>query len=585
MVKLPSLREICAEELRLDDPTQKRLRADTKTFRAAWIEDNGGPDNVTSNRELALRFLTDGNAAVGVKPGSLLWQTSGLDPNHLQNILPRDDEIVLRGVERVFEKLECYARDKRKTHGRTTSVGGQTIGEDEDVSSSKDTGCQSLLRVPGQDDLTNIPDLVEALENNARATGRGERVDQIGQHPRPTGTQVEDKPSAHRHRESDAIWDPIFGDVPIPADNPKDKEYEPSWRLSDEPTRLPATPKEIERRNQLPPSQRSRESTLIPMEEALNCINKRKRNQCRKSNKSPGTAGKSKLGLEDAENVIKDTTLTDAQTLAFPRPKRDVAGRLFATTEPTLSISQFSPTMDQSAAKRQKLQKPPESPSPTNLSQATGGRPWPIGPRRPTSDNCAMDVTAPSLRSEREIPDSPSSVVEDEVDNRSIDKRDDRSRTYVSPTSPNEGKLDEEDSQELYDSTTRESSVQVENLSRREESVELGSYSAENRVDGPGQPAGGFTDLPPNIWILTPNLSWMCWNKASMDTVTLHAMSEEVKSHMKVESLPGLTMRISDRKENWIIVLRPDEELRHEDIKAMVKANPRIRDVYYSPVA
>ena len=209
---------------------------------------------------------------------------------------------VLRGVERVFEKLERYARDKRKKHGRTTSVGGQTIDEDEDedVSCSKGDGCQSLLRVPGQDD--HIPDLVEALENDARASGRGERVDQIGQHPRPTtGTQAENKPSAHRHQESDAISDPIFGDVPIPADNPKDKEYEPSWRLSDEPTRLPATRKEIERRNQLPPSQRSRESTLIPMEEALNCFSKRKRNQCTKPDKSPGTAGKSETGREDAE--------------------------------------------------------------------------------------------------------------------------------------------------------------------------------------------------------------------------------------------------------------------------------------------
>ena len=241
--------------------------------------------------------------------------------------------------------------------------------------------------------------------------------------------------------------------------------------------------------------------------------------------------------------------------------------------------------MDQSAAKRQKLQKPPESPSPTTLSQAIGGKPWPIGPRRPTSDNCAMNVRAPSLRSEREIPDSPSSVVDDEVDRRSNDKGDDRSWTYVSPTSPNEGKIDDEDSQELYDVSRRESSVQVENLSRREESVELGSLPPGNRADGPGQPAGGFTDLPPNIWILAPNLSWMCWNKASLDAVTLHAMSEEVKSQMKVESLPGLTMRISDRKENWIIVLRPDEELRHQDIKAMVKANPRIRDVYYSPIA
>ena len=93
MVKLPSLREICVEELRLDDATQKRLRTDTKTFRTAWFTDNGGPDKVASNRELALRYLTDGNAAVGVKPGSLLWQTSGLDPNPLPNILPRDDEM------------------------------------------------------------------------------------------------------------------------------------------------------------------------------------------------------------------------------------------------------------------------------------------------------------------------------------------------------------------------------------------------------------------------------------------------------------------------------------------------------------
>lgn len=91
MVKLPSLKDICTEELGLDDAASKRLRADAKEFRAAWMADNGG--EVISNKELAIRYFTDGYPLAAVKPGSLLWQSSGPDTDAPRNALPRNEEM------------------------------------------------------------------------------------------------------------------------------------------------------------------------------------------------------------------------------------------------------------------------------------------------------------------------------------------------------------------------------------------------------------------------------------------------------------------------------------------------------------
>lgn len=60
-------------------------------------------------------------------------------------------------------------------------------------------------------------------------------------------------------------------------------------------------------------------------------------------------------------------------------------------------------------------------------------------------------------------------------------------------------------------------------------------------------------------------------------------MCEEVKGQMGLKYLASLRMKVSNRKENWVIDLDLGQELRHEDIKAMVQADTRIRDVYYSP--
>lgn len=95
MIKLPSLKDMCIEELRLDDAATKRLCADAKKFRAAWLADLGDSKGRIGNKELATRYFTDGYEVVGIKPGSLLWQSSGPDTcaDAPRNILPRNEEM------------------------------------------------------------------------------------------------------------------------------------------------------------------------------------------------------------------------------------------------------------------------------------------------------------------------------------------------------------------------------------------------------------------------------------------------------------------------------------------------------------
>ena len=93
MVKLPPLKDICAEELGLDAISGKRLRTDAKEFRKAWYADHRESGPLISNKELATRYFTDGYEVAGVKPGSLLWQPSGADTDAPRNILPRNEEM------------------------------------------------------------------------------------------------------------------------------------------------------------------------------------------------------------------------------------------------------------------------------------------------------------------------------------------------------------------------------------------------------------------------------------------------------------------------------------------------------------
>lgn len=442
---------------------------------------------------------------------------------------------------------------------------------------------------------------MDALKNTASASGLGERADQVAQDSTPTtDNQAQDTSSAQRAHNSDTIWDPFYADNPVAREDSQDKEYEPSGRLSDEPRRLPATRKEIERRQHLPLSQRSRESTLVPMEEAVDCINKRKRNQGPKSEKSPGTAGKSATGGGDSEvticayppqdlmmnfeeqEVLEDATSMPAQTPALRREKRDMNRPLFGTLNRTPSSAEDDAIIHQSAAKR-----PRHGGSPQVLNLKTEGRAICAG-SRPTStggytnDDLRTGAMAPSLQSGMEVPDSPLFVGEDDLAGTPTGQGDDRSRTYVAPTSPHNHDVGEKDNSELYDVSTRAASILGENSPVLEESVDLGS-GFSGHEDVRRDSAGDAISLPPNIWIRAPNRSWVFWDKSSLDAVTLRRMSEEVKSQMGLEHLADLTMKISDRKEKWTIVLGLGEELRHQDIKAMVKADARIRDVYYSP--
>ncbi|KAL8733642.1 MAG: hypothetical protein Q9166_002052 [cf. Caloplaca sp. 2 TL-2023] len=600
MVGLPSLGRICTEELQLDGVAQKKLLADTKAFRTAWVWDNRGSEKAMSSKEMAVYYLTEGNKAKGIKPGRLLWQTFRTNIETPQRMLPRDDEIVLRGVERVFEKWERYARDKRRTHGRTTADGGQATSKDEDEDDDDD------------DELPEVRDLVDALRCNAGERGTKERENQFTQDsPCTSGNQPQDKPSAQADHILDCTRDSLFNNVPLPPDDPKDEEYyEPSSRLSDKPRRLPATRKEIERRNHLPASQRSRESTLIPTEEAINLINKRKRNHAAKKTGSLGTADGSTMAFGDEElryatDTTTDTTSVHKQTPASRRKERDVAESLFVAPQPTPPTSvarREHTTMRQQASKRQKLGMSPQALNSSTDGHVSGENCWPNIERRVTHGSVMLDDTVPSLSHEREVPDSPLFVSQNPLDSMPVAEGGKRSQTPESPRASRRSVMDEDD-RKPWVVGTRETSLRSQAPSR-EDSIDLGSVHPDDELTALRQSAGtqaddrqrgqmsgqlfapGNTRLPPRLWILTtrtPPFLWTLWDGASLETVTLDLTKAKLKSHLELDRLTRIKIRFSDRKQEWMMVLSSWDELQYQDIKATVAAKIRIRDVYFSP--
>ncbi|KAL8997020.1 MAG: hypothetical protein Q9169_003610 [Polycauliona sp. 2 TL-2023] len=564
------------------------------------MADHGQCTVPISNKELATLYFTDGYEVAGVKPGSLLWQPSRAETDAPQNILPRNEEMqfrLLRGVERVFEKLERYARDKRTTHSRTTSTEGHNTVMEDDVgcpwaisrgatSTGRPVCCLLLLIAEQDDDLPDILELLDPWKNTVSPRGQREKAQQAPQHCTPAaGNHQEDSLSGYKDQNSDAMWDPLLAGIPLPTDNQKDEEYEPSIRLTDEPRRLPTTRKEIERRKQLPLSQRSCESTLVPMEEAFDCVNKRKRKPCPKSGKSCRT---SKIlvaedGHSEEQGLVELATSMGLQTPSSRKRQSNGIRPFLSTPDHTPSGAEDDVTMGLTAAKRQRLQESPHAFESGMGKHVLDARPRPTRMRSPTRENCPMPIRALSFQSGIEVPDSPSCVHEDDLDGTLTNHGDNTSQIEISPTSPHSHNATEQDDGELYDVSTRETSIQREDSAAREESIELGSGSAKNETDAERDSASDATSLPPNIWILAPNRSWVCWDKTLLDSVTISQMSDEVKSQMGLEHVADLTMRFSDRKESWTIVLRSGQELRHQDIKAMVVGNPRIRDVYYFP--
>ncbi|KAL8811594.1 MAG: hypothetical protein Q9200_001685 [Gallowayella weberi] len=554
---LPSLYNICVQELRLDDVAQKKLRADAKEFRAACVSENEGSGRVVSSKEMAMRYLTDGNPAIGIMPGARLWHISRQNPDGPQLVLPRDDEIVLRGVERVFGKMEWYARDKRKTHGRSTTDGGQTTGNDDE-----------------DDEFPELPDLADIL---SAARERKKTVDQVPQPSACTASMREQAPpSSHTEQAPEPAWD---DDIPFPPDNRKDKEYEPSGRLSDEPRRLPTTRNEIERRKHLPPSQRSRESTLIPVEEAVSRFNKRGRS---KSQKVRGKGKNSLMEGEDEEDASTDTDSTGIQDPSSHcwRAKAETARS---------SVQEPSPSVEgvHTAAFKRFAKKPRVCESNKDLT--------PSRPSLSTGTGALTDVTAAYVPFTKEIPDSPQVAGQDLVNGMPIVEEDDRSQTFVVLPRSDGARLDDKG---IPKSCTRGGSLSGEVTSQAEESVELDSvpsgyqarasqHCAADEASGNQRSWLGTPPNPaPNIWILTtrkPTLSWMWWNEASINAMTLNVMTEVVKRHMQLDHLGQMKIIFGDRSQEWLIVLRSDDEWRYQDIKAMLMAKTDVRDIWFSP--
>lgn len=170
----------------------------------------------------------------------------------------------------MFAKLEFYNRHRRRrTHGHATSAGVQITADGDDVGCST-SGPKYIIFVAlanhMQDDgYPYVLDLRDLSKNVSSANGGGGQADQIARQSSPiTDGQAQDKSPAQRNLDSNTIEDQPYADIPKAREAFQDEEYEPSARLSDEPRRLPTTRKEIERRQNLPLSQRSRESTLDP---------------------------------------------------------------------------------------------------------------------------------------------------------------------------------------------------------------------------------------------------------------------------------------------------------------------------------
>lgn len=508
----------------------------------------------------------------------------------------------------MFAKLEFYDRHRRRrTHGHATSAGVQITADGDDVVCST-SGPKYIIFVAlanhMQDDgYPYVLDLRDPSKNVSSANGGGGQADQVAQQSTPiTDGQAQDTSPAQRNHDSNTIEDQPYADIPKAREAFQDEEYEPSARLSDEPRRLPTTRKEIERRQNLPLSQRSRESTLIPMEEAVLCVNKRKRNQGPTTKKSPGTAGKSAIGDGSFEvtvyayppqnpmmNFEKQEVVEDASYMPVHTPpedrrqKRDMTRPLLATPNCTSCSAEDDAILHQSAAKRPRLGVWPEVLQSKTQGRAIDAESRPISSWGPTKNDPDTDAIGPFLRSGMEVPDSPLFGGEDDLDGTPTAQGDDRSRTYIAPISPHDHDTGEGDDAGLYDVSTREASILGEDSPVREESVDLGPGFSGHEAYPRRNSTGDAMQLPPNIWILAPSRSWVFWDKSSLEDVTLSVMCEEVKSQMGLKCLANLTMKISNRKENWMIDLDLGQGLRHQDIKAMVQADTRIRDVYYSP--
>ena len=265
------------------------------------------------------------------------------------------------------------------------------------------------------------------------------------------------------------------------------------------------------------------------------------------------------------------------------RRKRTLARPLLATPNCTPCGAEDDAILHQSAAKRPRLGVWSEVLQSKTEGRTIGAECRPSSSGRPTKDDPGTGAMAPFLQSGMEVPDSPWFGGEDDHDGVPAGQGDDRSRTYIAPTSPHDHDVGEGDDAGLYDVSTREASILGENSPVREESVDLGPGFSAHEAYPQRESISDSTQLPPNIWILAPSRSWVFWDKSSLDDVTLGVMCEEVKGQMGLKYLASLRMKVSNRKDNWVIDLDLGQELRHEDIKAMVQADTRIRDVYYSP--
>ncbi|KAL8953990.1 MAG: hypothetical protein Q9222_000200 [Ikaeria aurantiellina] len=557
MVELPSLEDICTKELRLDAARQKKLLKDAKNFRTNQLEITASLGNPLSTREIAKRYLDNGFAAKSIAPGRFHWPNTGSSTDNACYVLPGDYHIVLSGVERIFAKLDQNAakNEKRKSFGSKSPQLGQENVDTEDV-------MRELQKGRAKDDIRRGTHI--SVEQPIDTTADQRQVQAFT----PAHQAIDDEMAVQ-----------ACGTKFMPED-PKDKTYAYPGRVSDQPTRVPETRNERKRRHNQPLDRRIREATLLPIEEANKRFGIGKLSRRRKAPKSSSVAMATNArkvsaqvlsGLQQPSPEIESSS-AGFQDLSSSSVREPLHGDMPAPKRPR--IDRFEMVRRVSGPDQEALLE--ENDGEVILEEANRG-------------NSPIATHVPFQRLERHSFGSAESLDQSRMDVEPLGEGDDRSITlFVAPGSRRSTAEPEEagtpppsvssgDDGTWNDVTSQQNQVPASSAITNIHEMDVVRQSVEDQAAQRPN-----LSLPPNIWVLTVEgsfSSWHQWTRIPLELLTIEDLARGVKKQTQKDHIDLMRIKLSDRKQEWIAKLRPDDELNFQDVKEMVCSKTTIRDI------
>ncbi|KAL8708252.1 MAG: hypothetical protein Q9220_006829 [cf. Caloplaca sp. 1 TL-2023] len=567
MVKLPPLKEICTKELRLDAPGQKKLLQDAKRFRTNQLEISTASRNSLSSREVAKRYLDNGFAAKSIAPGRFLWPNSG----------------VLPGVERIFAKLNQNAAKKDKRNNVASK--SPRVGQ-EDVDTEDD-------ELPSPDDIIS-----EFQRERAINTTRREAYINAELPSNTTSDQRQMQQSAPASQALDDEVAVLTCGTKFRPEDPKDKTYLHPGRISDEPMRVPETRNGRKRRHDQPYDRRSRESTLVSPDPASRKVGIERPSRRRKAAKPPSVLGSTRD--EDREPITTDvrgesTHVSGAHQEPSPEIERSSDSFRYLSS----STERASASGDMPAPKRRKSDHLkmalsfPRSDQEALLEEADTEHVL----EEATRGNSPFVPHVPLRRLETRSLESAKSPDQRHLQAEFLDDGDDRSTTlFIAPGSRRSTAESEEpegsplvyseDDRMWNHAAAEQDQVPASHAATEMHEMDVARQSVEDQaIQRPLARIGQRNpsqSLPPSIWILAVEASissWHQWTRIPLEVLTIADLARGAQKQTQRDHIAVLKIKFSDRKQEWVVNLRPDDDLNFQDVKEMVSLKTKIRDI------